>query len=223
MNSMQMMKRVCLSLLVLLAIIRTASAASAKWSPVPQPGLAAALDGAPELTFEEFAEGPSVCVQGPIWWVPNPGGKTWDMVMIYSRSYPGPHEAFIYDPAANELKFGGYPLGENVVSAVRMAPNDDATLFGGFGPLAKDQTKVGFYTIDPVTLKGEFLGEVGPESKSRAWEYGGVVMDGDWIYARYGASPWRLYGMNVKTRQGKVIDVLSRTARNRQVSSKTSL
>jgi len=226
--------------------------------PVEQPGLAAALESAPELKFEEFAEGPSVCVQGPIWWVPNAGGKTWDMVIIYSRGYPGPHEAFIYDtatkelkkaavpelekvrsnfhivpyfltngkmlikpgigsdvciytydPATNELKFGGYPLGEKVISGDgQMAPNADGSLFGGFGPFGGDKTnraRVGFYTIDPVTLKGEFLGEVGPQSDSRAWEYGGVIMDGDWIYARYGASPWRLYGMNVKTRKGKVI------------------
>ncbi|MCG3147121.1 MAG: hypothetical protein PCFJNLEI_00558 [Verrucomicrobiae bacterium] len=229
-----------------------------EWKPVEQPGLAAALASAPELKFEEFAEGPSVCVEGPIWWVPNTGGKTWDMVIIYSRGYPGPHEAFIYDtatkelkkaavpelekvrsnfhivpyflingkmiirpgigsdvciytydPAANELKFGGYPLGENVVSADgQMAPNADGSLFGGFGPFGGDKTnraRVGFYTIDPVTLKGELLGEVGPPSDSRAWEYGGVVMDGDWIYARYGHSPWRLYGMNVKTHKGKVI------------------
>ncbi len=230
-------------------------ASAAEWQPAPQTNLAEVLKAAPELKFEELAEGPSVCVQGPIWWVPNPGGKTWDMVIIYSRSYPGPHEAFIYDtatkelkkagvpelekirsnfhivpyflingkmiikpgigsdvslytydPATNELTFGGYPLGEHVVSADgQMAPNTDGSLFGGFGPLAKDRTKVGFYTIDPVTLKGEFLGEVGPESDSRAWEYGGVMMDGDWIYARYGASPWRLYGMNVKTRKGKVL------------------
>lgn len=226
-----------------------------EWKPVAQPGLAAALEAAPEIKFEELAEGPAVSVQGPIWWVPNPDGKTWDMVMIYSRRYQGPHEAFIYDtatkelkkaavpelekvasnfhivpyflingkmiirsgigpnnclytydPATNELKFGGFPLGENVITGEGFwAPNEDGTLFGGFGPLARDPTKVGFYTIDPVTLKGEFLGEVGPESKTRAWEYGGVIMDGDWIYARYGHSPWRLYGMNVKTRQGKVI------------------
>jgi hypothetical protein len=30
-------------------------------------------------------------------------------------------------------------------------------------------------------------------------------MDGDWIYARVGNTPWRLFGMNVKTREGKVL------------------
>lgn len=240
---------------VVIGISTAATTIAGNWGPASQTNLEAALKAAPEIKFEELVEGPSVCVQGPIWWVPNPDGKTWDMVILFSFGYPGPHEAFIYDtatrelkkaavpelekissnfhivpyfmingkmiirsgigrnnciytydPAANELKFGGFPLGEDVVTGEGFwAPNADGTLFGGFSALAKDRTKVGFYTIDPVTLKGEFLGEVGPDSKSRAWEYGSVMMDGDWIYARYGHSPWRLYGMNVKTREGKVI------------------
>jgi hypothetical protein len=229
---------------------------AANGQPVAQPDLAAAVEAAPELKFEELVEGPDACWEGPMWWVPNPDGKTWDFVFIYSRAYQGPHEVFAYDtatkelkkfdipdlgnnfhivpyllvggkllikpgigardvslwtydPATNELSFGGYPVGKDVVRGDgQFAPNEDGTLIGGFGPLAGGKEaghRTGFYTIDPATLKGEFLGAVGPENRNLAWEYGGVVMDGDWIYARYGASPWRLFGMNVKTKEGKVI------------------
>ena len=248
------------TLVLTAAVIVGAFAQSAfgiEWKVVDQPGLAAALDAAPQLKFEDVADGPDSCWEGPLWWVPNPDGKTWDMVFIYNQGYQGPHQIFIYDtvtkelkrdainetignnfhivpyfliggrmlikpgigakdvkihtydPATNTLTFGGLPVGEDVVTGDgQLVPNDDGTLLGGFGALGgdkKNQEHVGFYTIDPATLKGQFLGEVGPPSSTRGWEYGGVVMDGDWIYARYGHTPWRLYGMNVKTRQGRVI------------------
>ena len=248
------------TLVLTAAVIVGAFAQSAfgiEWKVVDQPGLAAALDAAPQLKFEDVADGPDSCWEGPLWWVPNPDGKTWDMVFIYNKGYQGPHQIFIYDtvtkelkrdainetignnfhivpyfliggrmlikpgigakdvkihtydPATNTLTFGGLPVGEDVVTGDgQLVPNDDGTLLGGFGALGgdkKNQEHVGFYTIDPATLKGQFLGEVGPPSSTRGWEYGGVVMDGDWIYARYGHTPWRLYGMNVKTRQGRVI------------------
>jgi len=238
---------------VLLGISVAVETTARDWTPVVQTNLAAAIDAAPELKFEELTDGPDACWEGPLWWVPNPDGKTWDMVFFYSRTYPGPHQVFIYDtrakelkqtsvagdgnnfhivpyflingkmyikpgigapeiriftydPASNELTSASIPLGKTGVRGDgQMVSNEDGTLFGGFGPLAGQRDKVGFYTVDPVTLKGDFLGEVGPANPHLAWEYGGVVMDGDWIYARYGQSPWRLYGMNVKTREGQVI------------------
>jgi hypothetical protein len=253
------MRRLTVLVLAAAVIVGTLAtgAAGIEWKPVAQPGLAAALDAAPQLNFEDVADGPDSCWEGPLWWVPNPDGTTWDMVFIYNKGYQGPHQIFIYDtvtkelkrdainettgnnfhivpyfliggkmlikpgigskdvklhtydPATNTLAFGGLPVGENVVTGDgQLAPNEDGTLLGGFGALGgdkKNRDRVGFYTIDPVTLKGEFLGEIGPPSSTRGWEYGGVVMDGDWIYARYGHTPWRLYGVNVKTRQGSVI------------------
>ena len=253
------MRRLTALILAAAVIVGTLAdgAAGIEWKVVNQPDLAAALDAAPQLKFEDVADGPDSCWEGPLWWVPNPDGKTWDMVFIYNQGYQGPHQIFIYDtvtkelkrdainetignnfhivpylliggkmlikpgmgakdvkihtydPATNTLAFGSLPVGENVVTGDgQLVPNDDGTLLGGFGALGgdkKNRDRVGFYTIDPVTLKGDFLGEVGPPSSSRGWELGGVVMDGDWIYARYGHSPWRLYGMNVKTRQGSII------------------
>ncbi|MCG3147123.1 MAG: hypothetical protein PCFJNLEI_00560 [Verrucomicrobiae bacterium] len=226
--------------------------------PGEQPGLAAALENAPELKFKELANGPDTCWEGPLWWVPNPDGKTWDFVFVYYPSYSGPNQVFIYDtgtkelkksacpelaqvkfgfhlnrfymvngkacivggygpvslfvydPAANEFKFGGFPLGQEGDGVVfgtegLATANDDGTLIGGFGPLTTKRKQAAFYTIDPVTLKGNFLGEVGPENPTAAWEYRRIVMDGDWIYASLGHTPWRLYAMNVKTREGKVL------------------
>lgn len=228
-----------------------ANLAVADWKPVEQPDLAKSLEAAPELKFEELADGPDSCWEGPTWWVPNPDGKTWDVLMVYSRTYPGPHELFIldtgtkelkrttitqpganfhlvpyfltngkllikpgigakdvalftYDPASNDWQFAGLPLGEDVVRGDgRMTHNEGGTLFGGFGPAGNNQ--IGFFTIDPVTLKGDFLGTVDAGEAKLFWEYLGVVMDGDWIYARIGNTPWRIYGMNLKTRHGQVI------------------
>lgn len=237
-----------------------AGAAEREWKPAAQPDLAAALDAAPQLKFEELVNGSDSCWQGPLWWVPNPDGKTWDFVFIYYPRYTGPNEAFIYDtgtkqvtksrcpelaavparfhmrnpvlcdgkaylvtgskelgvfvydPATNEFTYGGEPLGGEGERAVRgaenmVAPSDDGTLIAGFGPLfvGRDRSRVGFFTIDPTTCAGEFLGEVGPPNPNYQWEYRSVVTDGDWIYGRVGHTPWRLLGINVKTRQGKVI------------------
>jgi outer membrane protein assembly factor BamB len=230
----------------------------ADWRPVDQPNLAAAFEAAPELKFEELADGPDTCWQGPLWWVPNSDGKTWDFVFVYYPQYPGPNEVFIYDtgtrelkksscpelvdlkfgfhlnrfymlggkahiaggygpvslfvydPDANDFRFGGYPMGQDGDRAVfgtegLVTANDDGTLLGGFGPLVNRRKQVAFYTVDPVTLKADFIGPVGPENPSVAWEYRHIVMDGDWIYASLGHSPWRLYAVNTKTRQGQVI------------------
>ena len=236
----------------------TTDAISGEWKPVEQPNLAAAFEGAPELKFEELADGPDTCWQGPLWWVPNSDGKTWDFVFLYYPQYGGPNEAviydtatrelkksacaelaslkfgfhlnrfymlggkayiasgygpvslFVYDPAANEFRFGGYPLGKDGDRAVfgsegLITANDDGTLLAGFGPLVNRRKQAAFYTIDPVTLKGDFIGAVGPENPNAAWEYRRIVVDGDWIYASLGHSPWRLYAVNTKTRQGQVI------------------
>lgn len=246
------------ALLVLLMLGMAVDALSAEWKPVEQPNLAAALNAAPELKFEDLADGPDSCWQGPLWWVPNPDGKTWDFVFIYYPKYQGPNEViiydtgtkelkkvncpelesvsfgfhlnrfymlggkayigggygpvslFVYDPATNEFRFGGYPLGQKGDGVVfgtegLITVNDDGTLIGGFGPLINKRKQVAFYTVDPVTMKGNFLGEVGPENPNAAWEYRRIIMDGDWIYASLGHSPWRLYAVNVKTREGKVL------------------
>ncbi|MCG3147122.1 MAG: hypothetical protein PCFJNLEI_00559 [Verrucomicrobiae bacterium] len=238
--------------LIVVGLLAT-NCAVAQWRPIEQPDLAKTLEAAPELKFEELADGPSVCQDGPVWWVPNPDGKTWDLLMLYSREYPGPHELFIidtgtkevkrlditqpgvnfhilpyfvlngkmlikpgigssdvnlftYDPASNDWQNAGLPLGKEVVRGDGpMTANETGTLLGGFGPLTTNRNRVGFYTIDPVTHKGDFLGAVGPDNPKLFWEYCGVVMDGDWIYGRVGNTPWRLYGMNIKTREGKVI------------------
>ena len=263
--------RPSLAATVLISMSLTVCAATAEWKPVAQPGLAAALESAPELKFEELADGPESCWEGPIWWVPNPDGKSYDMVFSYYPSYTGPNQVFIYDtatkllkksscpelstvnfgfhlnhfymvngkayifsgqgpvcyfvydPANDEFQFGGYPFGSSdsdsaVFGREGLATvNDNGTLIGGFGPLTTKRKQAAFYTIDPATGKGDFLGTVGPENPNAAWEYRRIIMDGDWIYASLGHSPWRLYGMNVKTRQGKVLAETERFMGDRNI------
>ena len=81
------------------------------WRPVAQPDLARALDAAPPLRFEEVVEGPDTCWAGPEWWVPNPDGKSWDLVLFYYPKYMGPHEVFVFDFGTGEQKKLALPEG----------------------------------------------------------------------------------------------------------------
>jgi outer membrane protein assembly factor BamB len=111
---------------------------------------------------------------------------------------------FSYDPAANDLKFQGFPVGEEVSGDGGVAANDDGSAFYGVGRAPKART-VKFYTIDTDTMKGRAVCEVGPEQPNMTWEYFKVEADGDWVYAAVGCNPWRLYGANVKTGKGRLI------------------
>lgn len=75
-----------------------------------------------------------------------------------------------------------------ILESVRRVTMLLAVGIAGFGPLAvgRDRSWIGFFTIDPTTLAGEFLGEVGPPNPNSQWEYRSVVTDGDWIYGRVG-------------------------------------
>ena len=127
---------------------------AANGQPVAQPDLAAAVEAAPELKFEELVEGPDACWEGPMWWVPNPDGKTWDFVFIYSRAYQGPHEVFAYDTATKELKKFDIPdLGNNFHIVPYLLVGGKLLIKPGIG--ARD---VSLWTYDPATNELSFGG-----------------------------------------------------------------
>jgi len=70
----------------------------AEWRPVDQPDLAKALEAAPALRIEDVAPPPERCWVGHRpYLVPNPDGKSWDMVYPYYNKYRGEQEVVIHD------------------------------------------------------------------------------------------------------------------------------
>jgi len=69
-----------------------------RWKPVAQPNLAEALKAAPVLELEAVAPPPQRCWSGhKPYLVPNPDGKSWDMVFPYYNTYRGEQEVVIHD------------------------------------------------------------------------------------------------------------------------------
>ncbi|NQT54069.1 PQQ-like beta-propeller repeat protein [bacterium] len=69
-----------------------------KWKPVEQPNLAEELKSAPVLELENVAPPPERCWVGhQPYLVPNPDGKSWDMVFPYYNRYRGEQEVVIHD------------------------------------------------------------------------------------------------------------------------------
>jgi len=69
-----------------------------KWKPIEQPDLAAQLEAAPELKFVDVAPAPQRCWMGRRpYLVPNPDGRSWDMVYPYYNKYRGVQEVILHD------------------------------------------------------------------------------------------------------------------------------
>jgi len=70
----------------------------AGWKPVEQPDLAGQLEDAPHLELDSVAPPPERCWVGHRpYLVPNPDGKSWDMVFPYYNTYGGQQEVVIHD------------------------------------------------------------------------------------------------------------------------------
>ena len=69
-----------------------------QWKPIEQPELAEELRRAPVLKLEKVAPPPERCWVGhQPYLVPNPDGKSWDMVFPYYNRYRGEQEVVIHD------------------------------------------------------------------------------------------------------------------------------
>jgi hypothetical protein len=81
-----------------------------RWKPVGQPDLEAKLEAAPRLVLEDVAPPPERCWCGhQPYVVPNPDGKSWDMLFPYYNKYRGEQEVVIHD-------FGTDRTGRQVLS-----------------------------------------------------------------------------------------------------------
>jgi outer membrane protein assembly factor BamB len=74
------------------------------WRAVDQPELEQALKDAPLLQTESLGEPARGVNVWERWMVPNPDGKTWDVLQLYFKEYRGPTWLYAFDLGTGEVK-----------------------------------------------------------------------------------------------------------------------
>jgi hypothetical protein len=80
------------------------SAAAEPWRVVEQPELKETLERAPVLQTESLGEPARGVNVWERWLVPNPDGKTWDVLQIYFKEYYGPTWLYAVDLGTKQVK-----------------------------------------------------------------------------------------------------------------------
>jgi hypothetical protein len=107
-----------------------------------------------------------------------------------------------YDPAENGFVHIERPFGRSV-SRGAMALGDDGMVYGiGW---ASDKSCLVAFRIDPETCEAERYAGFGPSNENWTELYIDCVMDGAWLYAGIGQSPWYLVAYNFTTHEGRVL------------------
>jgi len=127
----------------------SAARAVAEWTCVPQPDLARRVADAPELAAE------SVCVpvratrrEPRLFWVPNPDGRTWDVIQVYFACYKGPTTLVIMDLGAHITKTVQIPKGMPTLHLTSYAVAPNGKMF--LSTSERDRTQ-GLSIYDPAT------------------------------------------------------------------------
>ena len=125
-----------------------------QWQAVEQTDLAEQIEDAPQLELENVAPPPERCWVGHRpYLVPNPDGKSWDMVFPYYNTYGGEQEVVIHDfgtgQTRKQILSGG--KGNSVLTKERidfhMQPSfyaDGKLVFEMYGPVM-------FVVYDPAS------------------------------------------------------------------------
>ena len=87
--------------------------APGEWKPVLQPNLAEQIQDTSQLTLKDVAPPPERCWVGHRpYLVPNPDGKSWDMIYPYYNKYRGVQEVVIHDFGSGETRRQVLSTGE---------------------------------------------------------------------------------------------------------------
>ena len=103
---------------VVIVAALAASAAHAgeqAWAAKDQPDLGEQIQKAKPLKAEDVCVPVTSVRRGELMWVPNPDGKTYDLLQWYFRDYGGPTHVFIHDMATGEMKQDGIPLRRQIL------------------------------------------------------------------------------------------------------------
>jgi hypothetical protein len=80
------------------------AAAEESWPVVEQPELKQALLNAPLLKTESLGEPARGVNVWERWMVPNPDGKSWDVLQLYFKEYYGPTWLYVFDLGTRQVK-----------------------------------------------------------------------------------------------------------------------
>ena len=144
--------------MVLLTLLAAPALGAEAWTPVDQPDLAQRLAQAGRLEAEDLGAPVKSVRKGALMWVPNPDGKTYDLLQWYFRDYGGPTHVFIMDLATGELKQDGIALRRQIHICGRvLGPN-------GKLYLATPEWKTGMelHVYDPATNELSHRGLIVP-------------------------------------------------------------
>ena len=115
-------KTLCLGLM--LALASSIAWAAAAPAADDYPDLAAKIAGAKPLKVEDVCTPLTTSRRGEMMWVPNPDGKTYDLLQWYWRGYGGPTEVHIIDTATGETSVGRIPDRRQIhICGRTLAPN----------------------------------------------------------------------------------------------------
>ena len=175
-------------LLALLALA-TSAALSADWTAKEQPDLAERIRSAKTLEVENVCIPVRSVRKGDLMRVPNPDGKTYDLLQWYFKGYSGPTHVFIMDLGTGELKQDGIPMYRQIHIVGRtIAPDGKLYL------ATPDRKNPGMdvFVYDPATNKLSGMGIVVPRlgGEKRCMCVG---MDGK-VYGSGSYSPERKVG-----------------------------
>ena len=128
------------------------------WVPAEQAELADTIRKAPALEAEDVCVPVTSVRRGELMWVPNPDGKTYDVLQWYFRDYGGPTHVFIHDLATGATRQDGIPLHRQIHICGRiLAPN------GKLYIATPDWRKgMELYVYDPATNALACKGVVAP-------------------------------------------------------------
>jgi len=131
----------------------------APWGAVQQPDLKQALEQAPVLRTESLGEPARGVNVWERWFVPNPDGKTWDLLQIYFKEYYGPTWLHAVDLGTGEVKKQRLADGHQFYLSGR------ALGFDGKYYIAIPSRRtwsMGLFVYDPATNTLEDRGEIVP-------------------------------------------------------------
>jgi len=126
--------------------------------PTDQPKLRDLVAKAKELEIEDVCVPVTSVRRGELMWVPNPDGRTYDLLQWYFKGYSGPTTVFITDLATGEIKKDGIPLRRQIHICGR-AIGPDGKLY-----IATPDWRKGMelYVYDPATNQLTSRGVVVP-------------------------------------------------------------
>ena len=142
---------------LLFLAVATTSLVGAEWRVKDQPDLKAALEKAPLLKTESLGEPARGVNVWERWFVPNPGGQSWDLLQIYFKEYYGPTWLYAVDFGTGKVTKQRLPDGHQFYLSGR------ALGFDGKYYIATPSRQTGnmdLFVYDPAENRLEERGEI---------------------------------------------------------------